>query len=142
MHLNVHSRLFSIAKYGSNLGSSRDKWIKKMCVSVCVCVCVCVYIFQHSIGMEWNIAAAVEWLNCVQFFCVSLIISDVNLTSCNWPGFSVLGLSQARLLERVAISFSRGSFERRDQTCISHSAGLFFTNGPPGKPHNGILLSY
>lgn len=89
----------------------------------------------------WGVAA-VEWLNCVQLFCVSLIISDVNLTACNWPGFSVLGLSQARLLERVAISFSRGSFECRDQTCISHSAGLFFTNGPPGKPKTHPLIHH
>ena len=58
MHLNVHSRLFSIAKYGSTLGPSKDKWIKKMCVCVCVCVYVYIYIFQHFIVMEWNIAAA------------------------------------------------------------------------------------
>ena len=35
------------------------------------------------------------------------------------PGSSVLGISQARILERVAISFSRGSSQLRDWTCIS-----------------------
>src|SRR5574341_916161 len=38
---------------------------------------------------------------------------------CNLPGSSVHGISQARIIEWVAISFSRGSFPLRDQTCIS-----------------------
>ena len=36
------------------------------------------------------------------------------------PGSSVHGLLQARTLEWVAISFSRGSFWPRDPTCISY----------------------
>ena len=36
------------------------------------------------------------------------------------PGSSVHGILQARILELVAISFSRGSFQPRDQTCISY----------------------
>ena len=35
------------------------------------------------------------------------------------PGSSVHGISQARILEWVAIIFSRGSSQPRDQTCIS-----------------------
>ena len=38
---------------------------------------------------------------------------------CSLPGFSVHGLSQARILEWVAISFSRGSSWPRDQTRFS-----------------------
>ena len=55
---------------------------------------------------------------------------------CSPPGFSVHGISQARILEWVAVSFSRGSSQPRDQThvsCISrrvlyhwwHMASLF-----------------
>ena len=33
-------------------------------------------------------------------------------------GSSVHGISQARILEWVAISFSRGSSQPRDQTCV------------------------
>ena len=33
---------------------------------------------------------------------------------CKLPGFSVHGISQARILERVAISFSEGSSQSRD----------------------------
>ena len=38
---------------------------------------------------------------------------------CSPPGSSVHGISQARILEWVAISFSRGSFQPRDQSNIS-----------------------
>ena len=38
---------------------------------------------------------------------------------CSPPGSSVHGISQARLLEWVAISFSRGSSRPRDQTWVS-----------------------
>ena len=37
----------------------------------------------------------------------------------SWPGSSVCGTFQARILEWVAISSSRGSFWPRDWTCIS-----------------------
>ena len=39
----------------------------------------------------------------------------------------VHGISQARILEWVAISFSRASSQPRDQTCVSCMAGGFFT---------------
>ena len=44
------------------------------------------------------------------------------------PGFSVHRISQARILEWVAISFSRGSSRPRDRTQVSHIAGGFFTS--------------
>ena len=49
------------------------------------------------------------------------------------PSSSVHGVSQARILEWVAISFSRGSSWPRDQTLIPCIAGGFFTTEPPGK---------
>ena len=68
-------------------------------------------------------------LSCVQLFC--------DYMDCNPPGSSVRGISQARILGWVAISFSRGSSRPRDRThvsCISCLAGGFFTTAPPGKP--------
>ena len=53
---------------------------------------------------------------------------------CNSPGSSVHGIFQAGLLEWVAISFFRGSFQPRDRTGISWFAGGFFITGPTGKP--------
>ena len=52
---------------------------------------------------------------------------------CSPPGSSVLGISQAKILEWVAISFSRGSSLPRDRTLISCIAGRVFTAEPPGK---------
>ena len=46
---------------------------------------------------------------------------------CNPPGSSVHGILQARILEWVAIPFSRESFRPRDQTWVSCTAGRFFT---------------
>ena len=46
---------------------------------------------------------------------------------CSLPGSSVQGISQARILEWVAISFSRGSSWSRDQTWVSCIAGRVFT---------------
>ena len=45
-----------------------------------------------------------------------------------------MGFSQARMLERVAISFSRGSSRPRDRTRVSCIEDGFFTTEPPGKP--------
>ena len=42
-----------------------------------------------------------------------------HLMDCSPPGSSVHGIFQARILEWVAISFSRGSSQPRDQTCVS-----------------------
>ena len=46
---------------------------------------------------------------------------------CSPPVSSVHGILQARILERVAIPFSRGSFWPRDQTHVSCVTGRFFT---------------
>ena len=57
-----------------------------------------------------------------------------NPTECSPPGSFVHGISQARTLEWVTISFSRGSSQARDQTqvlCISCTADRFFTTELP-----------
>ena len=50
---------------------------------------------------------------------------------CSPPGSSIHGISQVRVLERVAISFPRGSSQPRDR--VSCIAGRFFTTEPPRK---------
>ena len=59
---------------------------------------------------------------------------------CNLPGSSVPGILQAGILERVAVSFSRGSSPPRDQTWVSCSAGRCLPSEPPGSPHEHILI--
>ena len=47
---------------------------------------------------------------------------------CSPPSSSVHGILQARILEWVAISFSRGSSQPRDRTRVSYTAGRCFTD--------------
>ena len=57
------------------------------------------------------------------------VVSDSFATPMGYspPGSSVHGISQARILQWVAISSSRGSSQNRDQTRVSCTAGGFFT---------------
>ena len=50
-----------------------------------------------------------------------------NPMDCSPPGCSVHEILQARILEWVAIPFSRGSSQPRDWTQVFHIAGRFFT---------------
>ena len=50
-----------------------------------------------------------------------------NPMDCSLPGSSVHGIFQARILEWVAISFSRRSSQPRDWTRVSHIVGRCFT---------------
>ena len=68
--------------------------------SVCVCVCLCV---------------------------TQLCPTLCDPMDCSPPGSSVHGLLQARILEWLAITFSRRSSQPRDQTQVSCIAGGFFT---------------
>ena len=71
------------------------------------------------------------WLllfSCVQLFCKSI--------DCNLPGFSVHKISQARILEWIAISYSRGFSRPRDQTFFFCIAGRFITTEPPERHLN------
>ena len=77
------------------------------------------------------------------FMCVLVTQSCPTLCDplgCSPPGSSVYGILQARIL--VAISFSRGSSQCRDQTCISCIAGRFFTTEPRGKTHTGNCMQF
>ena len=83
----------------------------------------------------WNIwAHAVEWVSsaCVPAqLCPTLCYP----MDCSLPGSSVHGISQARILEWVAISFSRVTSWPRDWTHVTCIAGRVFTTEPPGKTY-------
>ena len=64
--------------------------------SSCVCVCVCVWVCVHA--------------QLCPILCDSM--------DCSPLGSSVHGMFQARILEWVAICYSRGSSPSRDRTCI------------------------
>ena len=52
---------------------------------------------------------------------------------CNPMDYTVQGVLQARILEWVAFPFSRESFQPRDRTQVSHTAGRFFTSWATGE---------
>ena len=58
------------------------------------------------------------------------MLSRVQLLATPWtvspPGSSVRGILQVRILEWVAIPFSRGSSKPKDRTQVSRIAGRFF----------------
>ena len=63
---------------------------------------------------------------------VKVLVAQSYLTlfdpmDCSLPGSSVHGICQARILECVAIPFSRGSSWPWNQTQVSYLAGRFFT---------------
>ena len=76
---------------------------------LCVCVCVCVLVPPS---------------------CPTLC----DPMDCSLPVSSVHGILQARILEWVAILFSRVSSQPRDRPRVSWIEGRFFTSEPLGKP--------
>ena len=80
----------------------------------------------------------------VAHMCVCALSLQSYLTLCDPMdysprGSSVHGILQARILEWVAISYSRGPSQPRDPTrvsCVSRIASGFFTTEPPGKPQH------
>ena len=50
------------------------------------------------------------------------------LTLCDPMDYTVHGILQARILEWIAILFSRRSSQPRDRTLVSSIAGRFFAN--------------
>ena len=71
--------------------------------------------------IDWEFGVKVKWSEVTQSCPTLCDPMDYSL-----PGFSVHGILQARILEWVTISFSRGSSQPRDQSQVSHIAGRCF----------------
>ena len=61
-----------------------------------------------------------------------------NPRDCSLPGSSVHGILQARILEWVAVPFSREPSQHRDRTQVSHTAVDSLPSEPPGKPSREV----
>ena len=73
---------------------------------------------------------------------VQLCLTLCNPVDCSPSGSSVYGILQARILEWVAIPFSRGSSWPRDQIWVSHIPGSFFTVWATRESPELLLLKY
>ena len=86
-------------------------------------------LLRHSSLQAPLARLTLDYLRAIQRRESEVVVTQLCLILCDpmayspW-GFSVHGILQARLLEWVAIPFSRGSSQSRDQTCF---AGRFFT---------------
>ena len=72
--------------------------------------------------------------SCCCYFFSKLCPTPYDPMDYSLPGSTAHGILQARILERVAISFSGGSSLSRDGTKISYIAGGFLTAGPLREP--------
>ena len=66
---------------------------------------------------------------------VKVKVAQLRLTLCNPMDYIVHGILQARILEWVAIPFSRGSSQPRDCTQVSRITGRFFTSWATRETH-------
>ena len=91
-----------------------------ICGKRIICVCVCVHTGACT--------------------CMHSVRSNSNPMDCSLPGSSVCGILQARLLEWVAIFFSRGSSQPRDRTYVSCIQADSLLLSHQGSPRERILL--
>ena len=97
-------------------------------IYICVCLCMCVCVSDSlCCTVETNTTCKATCL--IAQSCPTLW----DPMDCSPSGFSVHGISQARILEHDVISFSRGSSRPRNQAQFSFTAGRIFTTEPPGK---------
>ena len=61
------------------------------------------------------------------------------LTLCDYMDYTGNGILQSRILDWVAVPFSRGSSQPRDQTPVSYIAGRFFTIWATREAHGLVI---
>ena len=67
---------------------------------------------------------------------MTMIVAQSCLTLCDPKDYTVHGILQARILDSVAIPFSKGSSQHRDQTLVSLIAVDSLPAEPKGKSKN------
>ena len=128
MHMNIHLWMdFCFAIFAHSVMKAKSHLIR-LNIYLCFPLRFLQFHFSMSIFHPFDI--------CSGGSCRSVAESCPTLCDpmdCSQPGFSVHGSLQARILEWVAFSFSRGSSQPRDWThtsCVSSLAGRFFTTAP------------
>ena len=113
-------------------------------IQSCFSRCITIMAHQYLPPLAFLIRIAPLWVsttpylgNCIfklsvdfvlQFVLSCAAVSDFfDPMHCSQPDPSVHGILQARILEKVAIHFSRGSSQPRDRTSVSCIASWLFT---------------
>ena len=125
----------------------QNKYPSSLC-SFVLCLSLCFIFIQFCTKLHFTymficLSSSLED-KLYKHFVVAQSLSHVQLfcdpVDCSPPGSSVHGISQARILEWIAIFSPRASSPPRDQTCLSCLAGGFLTTEPPRKPF-GVCIS-
>ena len=117
-HMSFHRTLESVSV------SLVQETAIKVCVCVCVCVCACTraHVCAQSCPTFCNSMDSSP-LDCYKRVCVCVFAQSCptlyDPIDCSLRDSSVHGILQAKVLEQIAISSSRGSFELRDRTHVS-----------------------
>ena len=101
-----------------------DWWLLLKSAKARVCVCMCVCVRAHACAHARSIMSNSLW--------------PPPWTAAHQVPLS-MGFSRQEYWS-VAIPFSRGSFQPRDWTHVSHIVGRFFTTEPPGKRVESVKL--
>ena len=115
----AHAFFFTLADL------AQDDGLLGFCDSLIVIFCL--YYFSPMIYSSW----LCEWCFTIHWLLLGevpqLCLTLCNPMDCSLPGSSIHGIFQARVLEWVAVSFSRESSRPRDWTWVSCIVGRRFT---------------
>ena len=101
-----------------------------------------VTLFRNKL-CRWNQVKMSSWWIFLFFLVDKLCLTLWGPHDCSPPGSSVHGISQARILEWVAICFSRRSSQPRDWTCISCiGRWILYHWATREVPHDGLRWPY
>ena len=134
--MSLHVRIVQIMSSFWNLSSSLCRALPGLPV-----IRVCVFFYtEHAAPSRASVCCGCRCRYCLLPFLTStrwkvkVKGAQSCLTLCDPMYYTVHGILQSRILECLAVPFSRGSSQLRDRTQVSRIAGGFFTTDPPGKP--------
>ena len=93
------------------------------------------------VGMQVGATNTILQINYVLVLISQLCPAICDPMDCSLPGSSIHGILQARILEWIVISFSRGSSWPRDRIQVSVIAGRFFTIWATREAHNQLYFN-
>ena len=136
-----HTAVHEVAKSWTRLGHWTELWGTVLCLNTSATDLLLLTPERPLVSSNDNHSYFSFWVYPLSYYLLCRVVVSV-IRSCPthetpWtagPGSSVHGILQARILEWMAIPFSRGSSRPRDQAQVSRTAGRPFTAWAPGRP--------